>query len=187
MKKMLLIAICSIICEGMSAMAPPQVDLNDPALLTFLRKNIKPEAIFRAACKAARGNVPVLQLLRTLEPNIVNRKDEHGQNLLHHAVGAGRVDVVEELLTSRNHQVADASAPAPGAQGYTPLHMAVQLQSDKAVQIINLLINNGGADPSIGADGLGGDTPLDYAQSLECRDDVIALLQQAAARRAAAN
>ncbi|MDR3179313.1 MAG: ankyrin repeat domain-containing protein [Holosporaceae bacterium] len=183
MKKILLIAICSIICEGMSAMAPLQVDLNDPDLLDFFRDSIEAEAIFRAACE---NNVPALRLLRTAKPSIVNERNEQGNTPLEIAVFYGKVDAVEELLTPRDSQVADVNA---GSRGYTPLYRAVELAATKrknaAIPIINLLIN-GGADPSIRADGFPG-TPLEYARSYEgCGNDVIALLE-AAAGRAAAN
>lgn len=114
---------------------------------------------------ASNGDIETLVELLSKDNQLVNDVNQFGMTPLHGAVFHGQLESARILLDYG----ADPNHPSSGTKYTFPLHLAT---SRLHKQLIELLIEEGGADPA-SKDYLG-HTVLDVAQSISVENDSVA-------------
>ena len=120
------------------------------------------DSLIRAA---QTGDLQVVEtILRSVDPEILNYKDQDGYTPLHRATYNGHIEVMKKLMTAGADVVGETN------DGWHPLHCACRWNQTEAA---SLLLQNGG---DINAQTKGGQTPLHLAASMRDGGPTLVLL-----------
>ena len=99
----------------------------DDELFDQENKNMVSPLVFTLRIK----NQPVVKFYMEKKPQLIDKQDQYGSTLLHHAIGYHCNDIVQHLINDRNVDVF-----MPNKSGVTPLMIAAQYNNSDAIDFI---------------------------------------------------